>query len=198
MAAMAEQGSLRTDAEIQAYTVGAVVPYGTKVVVVDYDPRWPDLFRREADRVRAALGERVLLLEHVGSTSVPGLPAKPVVDMVLAVPDSSAEKSYVSDLEGSGYVLRIREPNWFQHRVFKGPDTACNLHVFTAGCPEVDRMVAFRDWLRAHPDDLERYAQVKRDLARREWRFVQHYADAKTPVVRAIMARAGYSEPPES
>jgi len=180
----------RSDEEIQAYAVGELVPYANKVVVVDYDPAWPALFRREEDRVRVSLGERVRLLEHAGSTSVPGLPSKPVIDIVLAVPDSSIEASYVPDLEAAGYVLRIREPGWFQHRVFKGPDTDVNLHVFTAGCSEIARMLAFRDWLRQNPVDRDLYAATKRELATLEWRFVQHYADAKSEVVADIMSRA--------
>jgi GrpB-like predicted nucleotidyltransferase (UPF0157 family) len=158
--------------------------------VTNYDPAWPSEFEREAGRVRGILGDRVKLLEHAGSTSVIGLPAKPIIDMVLAVPDSSDEASYVPDMERAGYVLRIREPHWFEHRVFKGPDTNINLHVFSVGCPEIDQMLVFRDWLRKHPADRDLYAATKRALAQQQWKFVQHYADAKTEVVRAILARA--------
>lgn len=181
-----------TDEQLQAVTIGELVPYANRVVVVDYDPAWTALFRREADRVAAALGARVLRLEHAGSTSVPGLPAKPIIDMVLAVADSADEAAYVPDLEAAGYVLRIREPDWFEHRVFKGPDTNINMHVFTEGCSEIARMLAFRDWLRANPADRDWYAATKRELAQRSWKYVQHYADAKTPVVAAIMAKAGW------
>ncbi len=86
----------------------------------EYDPAWPCLFEREAQRIRGALGERALMVEHVGSTSVPGLAAKPIIDILLVVADSADEASYVPDLEAVGYVLRIREPEWHQHRVFKG------------------------------------------------------------------------------
>jgi len=146
----------------------------------------------EAARIRAALGGRAVLVEHVGSTSVPGLAAKPIVDIVLAVPDSSDEQAYVPALEAAGYVLRAREPGWFEHRMFKGPDTDVNLHVFTAGAAEIDRMLLFRDWLRANDADRDAYLQVKRDLARRTWRHVQHYADAKTAIVEQIIARAAW------
>ena len=179
-----------SDEELQAITVGELAIHASTVHLAPYDPAWPALFEREARRIRAALGVRVRLLEHVGSTSVPGLSAKPIIDMVLAVPDSSDEPGYVPDLEAAGYVVRIREPDWFQHRVFKGPDTNINLHTFTEGCPEIDRMVDFRDWLRSHDDDRELYERTKQDLAAREWRFIQHYADAKTEVVEAIIARA--------
>jgi GrpB-like predicted nucleotidyltransferase (UPF0157 family) len=115
----------------------------------DYDPAWPRLSRREAARIRSVLGDRVVRLEHVGSTSVPGLAAKPIVDLVLEVPDAADEAAYVRAMVAAGYVLRLREPHWHQHRLFKGPDTDINLHVFSAGSPETDRMVRFRDRLRA-------------------------------------------------
>ena len=171
-------------------TVGELQPVAGQIELVDYDPAWPDLFAREAERIRAALGERVVLLEHTGSTSVPGLAAKPIIDMTLAVPDSSDEESYAPALEAAGYVLRIREPDWHEHRVFKGPDTNVNLHVFSDGCPEIDRMLRFRDWLRTDQADRELYEQTKRKLAAREWTYVQDYADAKTLVVEEIIARA--------
>jgi GrpB-like predicted nucleotidyltransferase (UPF0157 family) len=126
-----------TEEEIRAYTIGELKPQTGPILISDYDPAWPVLFEREAARVRAILGEGVKLLEHVGSTSVPNLPAKPIVDMVLAVLDSSDESTYVPPMEKAGYVLRIREPHWFEHRVFKGPDTNINLHVFTVGCEEI-------------------------------------------------------------
>ncbi len=180
-----------TEAEIRAVTVGEIQPLAAPIALVDYDPGWPALFERENQRIRAALGDTVLRLEHTGSTSVPGLAAKPIIDMTLVVPDSADEDAYVAPLETVGYVLRIREPDWFEHRVLKGPDTNVNLHVFSPGCAEVDRMVGFRDWLRAHDDDRDLYERTKRDLAAREWQYVQHYADAKTAVVEEIIARAG-------
>lgn len=140
------------------------------------------------------LDDRVVRIEHTGSTSVPGLPAKPIIDIALEVPDSADEPAYVPDLEAAGYPLRIREPDWFEHRLFKGPDTNVNLHVFSAGCEEVDRMILFRDWLRENTADRELYAATKRDLAARDWKYVQQYADAKTAVVQEILARADAAE----
>jgi GrpB-like predicted nucleotidyltransferase (UPF0157 family)/S-methylmethionine-dependent homocysteine/selenocysteine methylase len=145
----------------------------------DYDSEWPRLYEREEARIRSILGDRVRRIEHVGSTSVPGLPAKPIVDIVLEVPDSSDEQSYAADLEAGGYPLTIREPDWFEHRVFKGPDTNVNLHVFTEGCDEVDRMTGFRDHLRGNEDDRKLYADTKRELAARDWKYGQQYADAE-------------------
>jgi GrpB-like predicted nucleotidyltransferase (UPF0157 family) len=178
------------DQELAEVTIGGPEQLTKPIEIEEYDPEWPVRYEREAARVRSVLGERVVRLEHAGSTSVPGLPAKPIVDMVLEVPDSADEPAYVPDMEAAGYVLRIREPEWFEHRLFKGPDTNINLHVFSAGCAEVDRMLLFRDWLRTNEADRELYMAAKRDLAARDWKYVQQYADAKTAVVGEIMARA--------
>ncbi len=161
-----------------------------RISISDYDPRWPEWYAREAERIGAALGERALRIEHAGSTSVPGLPAKPVIDIVLAVADSADEDAYVPALEAAGYVLTIREPEWYEHRMFQGPDRAVNLHVFSSGCEEIERMLLFRDWLRGNAADRELYARTKIELARREWGKVQDYADAKTAVVGEILERA--------
>ncbi len=179
-----------TEKQIRAATIGELPPHAGTIVLADYDEDWPRLFEREAERVRAALGLRALQVEHVGSTSVPGLAAKPVIDIVLVVADSANESTYVPDLEAHGYVLRIREPDWFEHRLLKGPNTNVNLHVFSRGCSEIQVMLDFRDWLRAHDDDRELYERAKRDLAAQEWKYVQNYADAKTAVVEEINERA--------
>jgi GrpB-like predicted nucleotidyltransferase (UPF0157 family) len=178
-------------AELQRLWIGAHERHDAPIILVEYDPRWPELFAREAARIRAALGERALLIEHVGSTSVPGLAAKPIVDIVLAVADPADEPAYVPDLEAAGYVLRVREPDWHEHRLLRGPETAVNLHVFAAGSPEIDRMTGFRDRLRSDPQDRARYLAAKRELAARRWRYVQDYADAKSEVVEDILTRAG-------
>lgn len=179
-----------TEAEIRAATVGELTPLAGPIEIAEYDPEWPRLFEREAARIRSALDDRVLTVEHVGSTSVPGLAAKPRIDILLVVLDSTDEPAYVPPLEAAGYVLRIREPDWYEHRVFKGPDTDVNLHVFSPGCPEIDRMLLFRDHLRRDATDRRLYEQTKRDLARRQWTYTQNYADAKTGVVEGIIARA--------
>lgn len=169
--------------------VREVPKLNSTVTLVEYDPAWPGLFEREEARIRGALGPVAVVLEHVGSTSVPGLAAKPIVDVVLGVPDSTDEAAYVPPLEAAGYVLRIREAE-YEHRLFKGPDTDVNLHVYSADCPEIAKMVRFRDRLRAVPEDRELYERTKRELAARTWTYVQEYADAKTSVVTAIGARA--------
>ena len=162
-----------------------------------YDPAWPTLFAREEARIRSILGDRVVRLEHTGSTSVSGLSAKPIIDITMLVADVNDEAAYADDLAAAGYrlVIREQEPEWYDHRVFKGPDTNVNLHVFSAGCREFERMVGFRDWLRAHDDDRELYEATKRGLVTRTWTYVQEYADAKGEVVEAIAARAGVPGP---
>jgi GrpB-like predicted nucleotidyltransferase (UPF0157 family) len=179
------------DAVLARMTVGSPTPLSGPIEIRDYDPAWPTDYEREAARVTGALAERVRRLEHVGSTSVPGLPAKPIIDIVLEVPDSADEPAYVPDLEAAGYVLRIREPDWFAHRMLRGPRDEVNLHVFSAGCPETDRMVRFRDRLRDSAADRDLYARTKRELAARPWKYGQQYADAKAAVVSEILARAG-------
>ena len=178
------------DEYLDQITGGNVQLLMRPIEIAEYDPEWPRLYAREEERIRRALGERVMRIEHGGSTSVPTLPAKPIVDIALEVPDSSDEPSYVPDLEAAGYRVVIREPEWYEHRVFKGPDTNVNLHTFTAGCEEVDRMLRFRDHLRASAEDRELYARTKRELAAYPWKYVQQYADAKTAVVQEIAERA--------
>jgi GrpB-like predicted nucleotidyltransferase (UPF0157 family) len=179
-----------SEAEIQAAHVGTVIPFAISITVVDSHPEWPQLFDREAARIQATLGDRVLRLEHVGSTAVPGLAAKPIIDILLGVGDSADEPRYVPDLEAAGYVLTIREPGWNEHRMFQGPDTDIHLHVFSSGSPEVARMLLFRDWLRCDASDRKLYEHAKRELAPQNWKYMQNYADAKIPIFNAILERA--------
>ncbi|MFL5980547.1 MAG: GrpB family protein [Gaiellaceae bacterium] len=180
-----------SDDYLRDVTVGGPPPEYQDVVLADYDPIWPHWFESAADRIRQALGDTALELHHVGSTSVRGLAAKPLIDIDLVVPDTTDEAAYVPPLEAIGYVLRIREPDWHEHRVLKGTDPKVNLHVFSPGCPEVERMLLFRDHLRRDARDRDLYERTKRELAQREWKYVQHYADAKSDVVEEILARAG-------
>jgi GrpB-like predicted nucleotidyltransferase (UPF0157 family) len=179
-----------TDEEIRAAWTVEPPRLDGRIELSEYDPAWPGLFEREAERIRRLLGDGVVRLEHTGSTSVPGLAAKPIIDMLLVVPQSADEAAYVPLLEAAGYRLVIREPEWHEHRVFKGPDTNVNLHVLSQGSPEIERVLAFRDWLRTHDDDRRLYEQTKRGLAARDWKYVQNYADAKTEIVESIIARA--------
>jgi GrpB-like predicted nucleotidyltransferase (UPF0157 family) len=174
-----------------------------RVFLHEPDPSWAELGAAEAARVRAALAGLDVQVQHVGSTSVPDLAAKPVLDLLLTVPDATDESSYAPALVASGYAFHVREPDWHQHRLFKRGTPhfsdhgitrdgvpKVNLHVFPATSDEPRRMLLFRDWLRTHPDDRELYEATKRGLAQREWTVVQDYADAKTSVVHEILRRA--------
>jgi len=141
-------------------------------------------------RSRQALRERAITVEHIGSTAVTGLAAKPINDILLVVADSADEASYAPALEAAGYLLRIREPDWHEHRLFKGPDTNINLHVFTTGSEEIRRVLILRDWLRTNEADRQFYARTKQRLASRKWKYVQNYADAKSEVIAGILKRA--------
>jgi GrpB-like predicted nucleotidyltransferase (UPF0157 family) len=160
------------------------------VVVVDYDPLWPKTFAHHARITERALGTTALSIEHVGSTSVPGLAAKKIVDIVVVVDDSSDESVYLSALVSASYVLRVREPEWHQHRMFRTSELDVHVHVFSRGCVEVERLLAFRDRLRVSADDRELYASTKRKLARQDWFDMNAYAQAKSEVIEEVLARA--------
>src|SRR3954452_4917200 len=158
--------------------------------IVEYDARWPELFDQHRGTISLALGDRALRIEHIGSTSVPGLAAKPIVDILLVVSDSSDETSYAAELESAGYQLHIREPEFHEHRLFKPPANDVNLHVLAIGSTEIERYLLFRDRLRANSADRRHYEAVKRQLARRTWETVDAYATAKTQIVEEIIAAA--------
>jgi GrpB-like predicted nucleotidyltransferase (UPF0157 family) len=190
-----ETGRTRyTDEEKAQIWIKGQEQLDSQVLLVDYDPAWPVQYEAYRQKIADVLDDRVVLLEHVGSTAVPGLAAKPRIDILLIVPDSSDEASYVPQLEAVGFDLHIREANWHEHRCLKGVDPDANLHVFSPGCVEIERMVGFRDWLRTHPEDRELYETTKRRLAAQQWAFVQDYADAKSEVVDEIRIRAGLPE----
>lgn len=135
------------------------------IVIVEPDPEWPAEYERERVKIANALAGLIVRIEHVGSTSVPGLPAKPIIDIDVQVPDSADESAYVAPLSAIGYRHVLREPWWNGHRMLVRADGGVNLHVFQAGTPEPLRHLLFRDWLRSHPDDRELYAAAKRRLA---------------------------------
>lgn len=178
-----------TDEQIVAATVGERRIHGGPVHVAEYDPTWPEAFGRHEERIAAALGEGALQIEHVGSTSVPGLAAKPIVDILLVVANSGDEDTYLPAMEAWGYELRVREPDWNEHRMFVDAERTAQVHVLSAGDAEIERYLNFRDRLRTNQADRELYERTKRELAQREWKYVQNYADAKGPVVEEIIAR---------
>ena len=175
---------------IQQVTVGEHRPRNSTIFLAPYDPEWPRQFSMLEDRIRRALGDKVLMVEHVGSTSIEGLSAKPIIDILLVVSDSADEQSYLSALEDQHFILHIREPDWHEHRLLKAKDIRANLHVFSDQCVEISRMLLFRDWLRSHPADKALYEKTKRELAAQTWKYTQHYADAKSEVVESILKRA--------
>jgi GrpB-like predicted nucleotidyltransferase (UPF0157 family) len=165
------------------------------VDVVPPDPTWPAQYDKVRSRLLAALGDRALSLAHVGSTSVPGLWAKPLIDVDVTVADSSDEGAYLPDLEAAGFELRVREPDWEEHRMVRGSDPVANVHVFSAGAVEPRRHLAFRDWLVTHPDDLTAYADLKRQLARRGFTDAMDYNNAKGALIYDIYERIFAADP---
>src|SRR5262245_23828975 len=173
------------------------------IEVTDPDPAWPRTYDNLARRIREALGWRVLQLEHVGSTSVPGLAAKPIIDIDLTVADPEREQDYVPALEAIGFELIIRESWWYGHRMLEAGEPSCNLHVFGFDSPELIRHRIFRDWLRGNPGDRDRYAIAKRQAASEAnagGEHVMQYNARKQQVIREIYHRAciaaGLLEPP--
>lgn len=173
-----------------------VAPTDQAVVeVVAPDPSWPDQFERVRALIREVLGERALVVEHVGSTAVPGLWAKPVIDVDLTVADSADEPAYLPDLEAAGFVLRVREPDWEQHRCLRGADPVANLHVWSPGSAEARRHRMFRDWLTTHADDREAYAARKRELATQGFTDAMQYNNHKAALVYDIYERIFTADP---
>ncbi len=159
-----------------------------EIKIVDYDTDWPKKFEAHARAIADALGGSALRIEHVGSTSVPGLAAKPIIDILVVVPDSADESAYLPRLEAAGYVLRVREPDWNEHRMFRTHEKDVHLHIYSVGCPEIQRTLGFRDRLRRNIEDCRRYEQTKRELAAKEWPDMNAYAEAKTEVIESIIA----------
>ena len=167
-------------------------PEKREIVVVDYDPSWPNHFEVHRGRIAAALGPAALRIEHIGSTAVPGLAAKPIIDVQLSVTDVENEASYVPALERAGYNLRVRQAG---HRMLRIADEV-HLHVCSAGTDWERRHILLREWLRIHGSDRELYAKTKRELTRSDWETMNHYAAAKSAVIAEIVrrARAGGAE----
>lgn len=161
-----------------------------EIRIVAYDPEWPRKFETHAQRIAAALVGSALRIEHVGSTSVPGLAAKPIIDILVVVSDSANEPAYLPQLEAAGYVLRVREPDWNEHRMLRTPERDVHVHVYSAGCREVERSLTFRNRLRRNVGDMSRYERRKRELAAKEWPDMNAYAEAKTEVIENIIAAA--------
>jgi len=161
-----------------------------RIEIVDYDADWSRKFDVHRKVIAGALKDSALRIEHIGSTSVPGLAAKPIIDILVVVQDSANEQIYLPQLEAAGYVLRVREPEWNEHRMFRTPKHDVHVHVYSAGCPEIERTLRFRNHLRRNRADSDRYEQTKRDLATQDWPDMNAYATAKTQVIESILAAA--------
>ncbi len=162
-------------------------PEQRQIELVPYDAGWAERFLAEQSRIARALGPVAARIEHIGSTSVPGLAAKPIIDILVTVTDADDERPFRAPLEDAGYLLRVRER---QHRMFRTPEYDVHLHVWTAGSNDERRHIAFRDRLRAHVDDRSLYETTKRRLAAQDWPTMNDYALAKTEVIALILGRA--------
>ena len=179
-----------SDEYIQKVVVSGNAEHNQTIILKPYDENWPVLFEREKQRISTILKDKALMIEHIGSTSVPGLIAKPIIDILLVVEDAGKEEDYVVDLVSHGYILRIKEPDFENHHMFLGPDTDIHLHVFSQGSKEIEKYLLLRNYLRAHQEARELYANTKKTLAKKKWKYVQNYADAKSDVVQQIMDAA--------
>ena len=161
-----------------------------RIEIIDYDPRWRETFAEHAAIIAEALDDESLRIEHVGSTSVPGLGAKPIVDILLVVRDSADESAYLQKLEAAGYALTVREPEFHEHRMFRTAERNIHLHVYSEGSPEAGRLLRFRDELRESADARRYYEETKRRLAASPWPDMDAYARAKSGVIEKILVAA--------
>lgn len=162
-------------------------PEALEVGLGSYDARWAEVYLHHRRRILDALAAVDVDVEHIGSTSVPGLAAKPIVDIVVAVADITAEEDYLDGLLAAGYELRVREPG---HRLVRTPTRDVHVHVYERGDAAVHEYLLFRDHLRTNADDRALYESVKRALLSQQWNDMNDYADAKNDVIFAIKTRA--------
>lgn len=184
-----------TPDRLASRAVGRSTQATRPITIDEYDPAWPAMFAREEAGIRQVLGPLVIAIDYVGSTAVPGLAAKNRLDIDLIVADPADESAYVAALEPAGYVLRTREPDWYEHRCLWTHDHGVNLHVFGPDCDEHLRHLVFRDWLRDHPDDRDRYAAEKRRIAAAYPMDIAEYVNQKAAIVVEILRKAGCTDP---
>ena len=176
------------DAPLETGLIGGVEK--REITIVAYDTDWPRKFERHAGIISGTIGGKALRIEHIGSTAVPGLAAKPIIDILVVVADSADESRYLEQLELAGYILRVRQPDWHEHRMFRTPDGDVHIHIYSAACPEIDRCLTFRNHLRKDESARILYEQTKRELATHNWPDMNAYAGAKTAVIESILAGA--------
>lgn len=165
--------------------IGGVEKRDIRLVL--YDPDWPVRFEQERERIAGALGSVARRIDHIGSTSVPGLTAKPIIDIDLSVPDVSDVSAYLDALLAAGYRLRVREPD---HLMVRTPELDVHVHVCAVGSDWERRHLLFRDWLRTDATDRAAYAALKEELASRDWPDMNAYAAAKGALISEITVRA--------
>ncbi len=179
-----------TEEQIRAAQIGELAPLGAPIQIVDYDPEWPPALRTRG-RASSVRARRSCLVARTRRLNLSTRPCCQTENRHATRRREHSRRAFLhSSLRSFGYVLRIREPDWYEHRMFKGPDTDINLHVFSSGCSEIDRMLLFRNWLRSNKSDRRLYERTKRELARNNWKYMQNYADAKTAIVEEILTRA--------
>ncbi len=161
------------------------------IEIVPYRSDWPLQFKSHAQRIKNALLGTALIIEHIGSTSVEGLAAKPIIDIVVGVSDASDEDRYLPHMQSIGYQLRVREPAFAEHRMFRNAQRDVHIHFYAADADEIDRYLLFRNVLRADPKWRDKYAALKHDLSKRDWEDMNEYANAKTAFINGLIPMKG-------
>jgi GrpB-like predicted nucleotidyltransferase (UPF0157 family) len=164
-----------------------------ELYLLDYQPAWPRLFEEEAERIRAACGDRLVGIEHIGSTSIPGLAAKPILDIMPLLVSFEEGFDIVPNMEGLGYEYKGEYGIPRRHYFVKGTPRTHHVHMYEADDDEVVRHLLFRDYLREYADTAAEYESLKRRLAAEVPR--EDYPEAKTGFVAQVLARAGYEAP---
>lgn len=182
---MTENKTKPTDASVEI--IGGIEK--REITICSYDKQWPIRFDHHARNIHQALGDLALRIEHIGSTSVQGLAAKPIIDILLVVTNPADEAAYMPQLLDAGYELRVREPLFDQHRMLRTPERDVHVHIFPPESNEIARYLTFRNQLRSSAADRQWYERTKRELARQEWEDMNDYAKAKTEVVESIIAK---------
>jgi GrpB-like predicted nucleotidyltransferase (UPF0157 family) len=159
-----------------------------EVVLVPHDAAWPSRFAELREALMRELAGIAVRIEHVGSTAVAGLDAKPIVDIQVGVPDPDDEPRLTPRMRTLGYELRVREPG--EHLMYRNAGRDVHVHVWMAGSEHERRHLVFCDWLRRSPEDRALYAATKHALARHVWEDMNDYACAKDDVVAQITMRA--------
>ncbi len=162
------------------------------VEVVPYNSEWPEIFAAEAERIKRALGSNCIVIHHIGSTSVPGLSAKPIIDMLPVVRDIQEVDQAAKAMESLGYEAKGEYGIAFRRYFQKEQNVRTHVHVYQEGDPEISRYLKFRDWMRSHPDDAKNYAKLKEELAAQFSQDIMGYCNGKDAFVASIDRKDGF------